>query len=155
MAQTDPDAFANLTADELADCPANLKAKVQDAWMAGNVSEPEAAGVLCAELEAEERAANAEAEAAAEAAKANSEAAKANASQAEAAKLAADLEEEENKGLEPWAMALIIVFAVLGVVCAAGLCLVVSKEKAGKPMFVDLDSTSGPGAKSAVELNKA
>ena len=127
MAQTDPDAFANLTADELADCPANLKAKVQDAWMAGNVSEPEAAGVLCAELEA----------------------------QAEAAKLAADLEEEENKGLEPWAMALIIVFAVLGVVCAAGLCLVVSKEKAGKPMFVDLDSTSGPGAKSAVELNKA
>lgn len=127
MAQTDPDAFASLTADELADCPANLKAKVQDAWMAGNVSEPEAAGVLCAELEA----------------------------QAEAAKLAADLEEEENKGLEPWAMALIIVFAVLGVVCAAGLCLVVSKEKAGKPMFVDLDSTSGPGAKSAVELNKA
>ena len=148
MAQTDPEAFASLTADELADCPANLKAKVQDAWMAGNVSEPEAAGVLCAELEAEERAANAEAEAAAEAAKAN-------ASQAEAARLAADLEEEENKGLEPWAMALIIVFAVLGVVCAAGLCLVVSKEKAGKPMFVDLDSTSGPGAKSAVELNKA
>ena len=154
MAQTDPEAFASLTADELADCPANLKAKVQDAWMAGNVSEPEAAGVLCAELEAEERAANAEA-AAAGAAKANAEAAKANALQAEAAKLAADLEEEENKGLEPWAMALIIVFAVLGVVCAAGLCLVVSKEKAGKPMFVDLDSTSGPGAKSAVELNKA
>ena len=120
MAQTDPEAFASLTADELADCPANLKAKVQDAWMAGNVSEPEAAGVLCAELKA-----------------------------------LALLEEKENKGLEPWAMALIIVFAVLGVVCAAGLCLVVSKEKAGKPMFVDLDSTSGPGAKSAVELNKA
>ena len=33
--------------------------------------------------------------------------------------------------------------------------MLVSKEKAGKPMFVDLDSTSGPGAKSAVELNKA
>jgi folate receptor len=121
---------------------AEMAEKLANETAANATAEAERVAQLAADLEKEK-----EKEAAA--------AANATAEAERAAQLAADLEKEENKGLEPWAMALIIVFAVLGVVCAAGLCLVVSKEKAGKPMFVDLDSTSGPGAKSAVELNKA
>jgi folate receptor len=67
-----------------------------------------------------------------------------------AAQLKADLEEEKEKPLEPWAIALIIVCVVLASLCACGACYLVSREKQGKPVFQALEA---PNAKSAVELN--
>jgi folate receptor len=66
-----------------------------------------------------------------------------------AAQLAADLKAEKDKGLEGWAIALIVILLLLGVACCGFVVMIVMKEKQGKPMFVNMP------AEKDVQMNKA
>jgi len=70
--------------------------------------------------------------------KANETKAELAATAAAETKLAADLKAEKDKGLEAWAICLIIILALLGVTCCIGVVMLVSKEKQGKPMFMEM-----------------
>jgi folate receptor len=74
---------------------------------------------------------------------------KANETAAAEAQLAADLKAEKDKGLEGWAIALIVILLLLGVACCGFVAMLVMKEKQGKPMFVNMP------AEKDVQMNKA
>jgi len=59
------------------------------------------------------------------------------------------LEDEKNKGLEVWAIALIIILSLLGLICCIGVVLLIMKEKQGKPLFVTMP------ADNDVQMSKA
>jgi folate receptor len=65
------------------------------------------------------------------------------------AQMAADLQAEKDKGLEAWAIALIVILSLLGLACCIGVVMLVMKEKQGKPMFVNMP------AEKDVQMNKA
>ena len=65
------------------------------------------------------------------------------------AQLAADIENEKNKGLETWVIALIVILSLLGLICFASVACLIMKEKQGKPVFFNVASTND------VQMNKA
>lgn len=67
----------------------------------------------------------------------------------EADRLAKELEAEKDKGLPVWAIILIILFGMLGVICCFGTLCLVTKEKQGKPLFVEVDAKSSSTTKEA------
>jgi len=78
----------------------------------------------------------------------------ANISAAAATVMAQELQDAEDKeDLPEWAIVLIAVLGGVGLCCLLSVCVLVSKEKAGKPMFVDLDNA--PASKSASSTKDA
>ena len=72
----------------------------------------------------------------------------ANLTAAAAAVMAQELQDaEDKKELPNWAIVLIAVLGCVGLCCLLSVCVLVSKEKAGKPMFVNLDNA--PASKGA------